>query len=97
MRQGWIALATLAMVGGICGCGDDCEELCEAQSRCPGVSLVGNCEELCDVAEGIVEAAGCEDEWDALVSCQLDAGNHCDPDPAACQPENEAYFSACPR
>ena len=92
----WLTLGMVAVLGILPGCGDDCEALCEEQTRCPDVTLVGDCAEFCAIAEDIVNAAGCEDEWDALITCQLEQGNFCSPDPNACQPENQAYFDACP-
>jgi hypothetical protein len=96
MTARWLALGMTAALGVLSGCGNDCEALCEEQARCPDVILVGSCEDFCDTAGDIVDAAGCETEWEALISCQLEQGDYCSPDPNACKAENEAYFNACP-
>jgi len=88
-KKSFPSFITLALTSLLVGCGPDCVSLCE-QAQDEGdcfdeVSSDGDtrdtdCEDFCEDVEEVVdeEKAGCEDEYDELLSCMSDADNACD-------------------
>ena len=73
------------------GCGDDCVSLCEDANECEGAEKVDDCDKECEDAKKAAEDAGCEDQFDDLLSCASDQDDVCKPDENACSSEAEAF------
>lgn len=82
-----LILASTAMLA---GCGADCEGLCEDGQECEGADSE-DCEASCEKTEKLNEAAGCEDQYDDLLSCIDDAEDICKSD--SCDSEGGKYVS----
>ncbi|HEX6275036.1 MAG TPA: hypothetical protein VFZ53_18465 [Polyangiaceae bacterium] len=80
----------LAMALFAVGCGADCESLCEDGQECKDAEKV-DCAEECEKIEKAVEKAGCEDQYDDVLSCSSDQDDICKPDEDACESEAEAF------
>jgi hypothetical protein len=72
------------------GCGDDCESLCEDGQECEGVEKE-DCAKNCEELEKLNEKAGCEDQYDDLVSCIADEDDICKVDENTCASEGGKY------
>jgi hypothetical protein len=81
----------LAMALFAVGCGADCESLCEDAKECDGAEQDVDCAKSCEDAQKAAEDAGCEDEYDDVVSCAGDQDDICKPDADACKSESEAF------
>lgn len=80
----------LAMALFAVGCGADCESMCEDGNECEGAKS-RDCAKECEELEKAVEKAGCEDQFDDLISCQSDVDDICKPPADACKSENSAF------
>jgi hypothetical protein len=82
-----LALALFAV-----GCGDDCVSACEDGQECEGVEKV-DCEKECEDGAKAAEDAGCEDQYDELMSCVADQDDVCDIEALAkaCSSEGSAF------
>jgi hypothetical protein len=80
----------LAMALFAVGCGADCESLCEDTQECEGAEKV-DCAKQCEETEKAVEKAGCEDQYDDVLSCASDQDDVCKPDEDACKSELSAF------
>jgi hypothetical protein len=67
----------LALTPVLVGCGADCEDVCEKARECPGADDDDDCGKICEDAESLSEAAGCEDEFDDYISCIDDEDDIC--------------------
>ena len=84
----------LAMALFAVGCGPDCESQCEDRNECediPEEFKEDDCAKFCEEIEKDVEAEGCEDQYDDLLSCGGDIEDVCKPDEDACESEQEAF------
>jgi hypothetical protein len=83
-----ILVPFLALTPVLVGCGADCEDVCEkSNEECDGADA--DCSKTCSDLEEQAEKAGCEDEFDDVVSCGDDANDICDD--SSCDSELEAY------
>jgi hypothetical protein len=83
-------LSMVAVLMGLLGmgCKNDCEKLCEDSLACDPddfelnpelIQQEDDCSDDCDEDMELIEASGCEPEWDDLVLC-LEGLDICDPD-----------------
>ena len=85
-------LMTVPMIAALfaVACGPDCEDLCDKEKKCEGSSLSDvDCGSYCEKIEDLNEKAGCEDQFDDLLSCADDADDLCKGD--ACESESTKY------
>ena len=80
----------LAMALFAVGCGPDCESQCEDAQECEGAEKE-DCAKGCEELEKPVEKAGCEDQYDDLLSCSGDIDDICKPPANPCESENKAF------
>lgn len=90
----WMLVPVLALSALVTGCGDDCESLCEDGNECEGVEEKVDCGKFCEDLEKLVEAAGCEDQYDDSLSCASDQDDVCKADDNSCEAEQTA-LSEC--
>lgn len=76
-----VALSTVA-------CGPDCTALCEDAKECGDASEELDCEERCEDNEKTAEAAGCETQYEDVLSCLDGLDDVCDDD--GCSSESKA-------
>jgi len=72
-----LGIGILALLGP--GCGADCESLCEESRACSSFDGDTNtsCGQECDQAEAFMEAFGCADQYDEMMTCAGDLDDIC--------------------
>jgi hypothetical protein len=70
------------------GCGTDCRLLCERreEANCEGDADAPDCEYQCKHEEDLVTNAGCESEYDDVLTCIDELDDICDMFPPVCDP-----------
>lgn len=75
----WIKRAlTVAIVGCFAtSCGPDCAAMCEDGQKCEDAEPIANCEKYCEDNEKSAEGAGCEAQYEKMLSCFDAQGSVC--------------------
>ena len=74
---GVVLVSALALVGGGCGGGKSCEELCNLSNACSDFPNETPCKQQCEEAEVFVKEADCKAEQEAYDACRSELEDIC--------------------
>jgi hypothetical protein len=96
MSERWCVVLGSGLVGVVMalasGCKPaTCESVCEQQNTCPDAQQIPDCATYCDAERATVEATGCQESYDALLSCQGTVSS-CDQTSTFCSAQTVAHL-----